>query len=115
MNDLLNEEEFLPKEYNPWKWYNIYSLAIISVNILLLLTSKYIITDKNMMGFAIIFTCFITPILFSILATFCPKEQLTTSIHNRNFGLAQIYIAGLIGVAIPGIKLCLLRLKQCNI
>nr|WP_322624767.1 hypothetical protein [uncultured Flavobacterium sp.] len=103
MNDLLNEEEFLSKEYNPWKWYNTYSLIIICVNILLILVSKYIIENNDAVKFSMIFSGFISPILFASLATFYPKKQLTASIRNRSFGLAQIYIAGSVGVVIPGI------------
>lgn len=103
MNDLLNEEDFLPKEYNPWKWFYTYSILAFSINSSLLLTIKYFTYNSGVFNFAIISTVFIIPIFFSTLVSFFPKQNITITPKTRNFGIALIYTGNLIGILIPAI------------
>jgi small-conductance mechanosensitive channel len=103
MKDLLNEEEFLPKEYNPWKWYNTYSLLGLSINSCLLLTTKYFTYNSSVFSFTIIFMVFIIPILFSVLISFYPKQYRTITPKTRSLGIALIYSGNFIGILISAV------------
>lgn len=105
MNDLLNEEDFLPKEYNPWKWFYTYSLLGFALNSSLLLTAKYFANSPDLFNFSIIFSLFITPVLFSILVSFYPKQQQKTTSKTKSIGIALIYTGNLIGILIPAVTI----------
>lgn len=85
MNDLLNEEDFLPKEYNPKRWFLKFYLGAFLAEVAILLLFRYAIHFSNstvsiLVG---ITNNFILPLALSLLMVFGKKEVLLNVSKNK--------------------------------
>lgn len=76
MQDLINEDEFLPKEYNPRGWFARYYVIAIVISIIMLILFKLIHLENIT---AIILSAIITGIIIPLslsLAMVCTKKEI---------------------------------------
>lgn len=78
MNDLLNEEEFLPKEYNPKRRFRKFYVGAFLVEVAILLLFRYAVHFSNstvsiLVGIS---NNFILPLALSLIMIFGKKEVL---------------------------------------
>ncbi|MFP9113306.1 hypothetical protein ACLI1A_05155 [Flavobacterium sp. RHBU_3] len=98
MNDLLNEDEFLPKEHNTRWWFWQFFIYSFLGEVTILLIFKYVIhfsseTVSRLVGIS---NNFILPLAISMMMVFGKKEVL---IHNKK---------GTIALAVLILQLCYL-------
>ncbi|MFP9099077.1 hypothetical protein ACLI09_08485 [Flavobacterium sp. RHBU_24] len=71
MNDLLNEEEFLPKEYNPKKWFiGFYIICIVTTSFVFYIETIFNIEGTDSSATIISITEILTPLILSIIMIF---------------------------------------------
>lgn len=77
MNDLLNEDEFLPKEYNPRGWFNRFYI-ISSILSTVLFFSVRFLRDyfNNVTATVTIIFSFLIPIIFSMIMVLSKRDNI---------------------------------------
>ena len=85
MKDLLNEDEFLPKEYNPKRWFVKFYLGAFLGEVTILLLFRYAVHFSNstvsiLVGIS---NNFILPLALSLLMVFGKKEVLLNVPKNK--------------------------------
>ena len=77
MQDLLDEEEFLMKPFNPWKRFGLYSLIIFCfIPLVIWICRNNDEMDDTAVTIAIIFTMAVMPVLLSCLMVFIKKSDV---------------------------------------
>ena len=78
MNDLLNENEFLPKEYNPWNRFYIFSVFTLLEQISFIVILKHFVqfSERNTAIIVGITNNFVFPLLIASFMILGKKELL---------------------------------------
>lgn len=77
MNDLLNEEEFLPKEHNPKRWFNIFYALSLAISTVCFWGARLFINYlSDIVGQVIVITGVFMPLLLSLLMIFLKKDNI---------------------------------------
>jgi len=78
MNDLLNENEFLPKEYNPWNRFYIFSVFTLLEQISFIVILKHFVqfSERNTAIIVGITNNFVFPLLIATFMILGKKELL---------------------------------------
>lgn len=78
MNDLLNEDEFLPKKYNPWNRFYIFSVFALLEQISFIVILKHFVqfSERNTAIMVGITNNFIFPLLIASFMVLGKKELL---------------------------------------
>lgn len=76
MNDLLNEDEFLPKEYNPKKWFVIFYIASALITAFLYnIESIFSFGTTDSIQIVIGTTAIVTPIILSMIMILSKRDN----------------------------------------
>ena len=78
MNNLINEEDFLPKVYNPKRWFGTFYLTAIAIAVIILLLFKFVIPSQSNVWtiFYGVLIAIIIPFSLSLAMVLTKKEIL---------------------------------------
>jgi|GEM_PF-3045849 len=78
MKDLLNEDEFLRKEYNPRGWFNRFYIISSVLSTVLFLMARFLLVEYSNAVIATIIAilALLTPFIFSMIMVFSKRDNV---------------------------------------
>lgn len=77
MEDLINEDEFLPEHYNPNSWFGRFYIGAFIFEVLMIVSFRFIVPYNTSLSiFMGIITSFIIPVGLAVVMVFSKKEIL---------------------------------------
>lgn len=98
MNDLLNEDEFLPKAYDPWRYFFIYYIAAFLLSLMCTLAIRYAGPADDILNYILGFVFLVVPTTLSYLMIFRKKEVAALPLKLNTTGIAVLFLSCFLGV-----------------
>lgn len=94
MQDLINEEEFIPKKsnYNPWKSFGVFYIVASVIAISYCIFLKFF-NPSEPNGFVLFFMVSILPVILALIMIFRKKENI--SLCKKTIALSVVLLIGI--------------------
>lgn len=98
MNDLLNEDEFLTKPYNPWKRFCIYYSVAFLLNLISIASIRFLKPKDALLVFLIIIIFFVVPPSLSGLMMLRKPEVAMLPLKLNITSIAILFLCCYMGI-----------------